>query len=84
MASASKEYGKSLKALRDREIFELQLKQSNGSLDVYAAYLEWEQSAANVQMPLLTRALFERTLATYWQQPTLWEDFVYFAVIFQS
>jgi squamous cell carcinoma antigen recognized by T-cells 3 len=80
MSSTSKDYGKALKALREREIFELKLKQSNGSFEVFAAYLQWEQTAAKVQNPLLIQALFERTLVTYWQQPNIWEDYANYIV----
>jgi hypothetical protein len=80
MASTSKEYGKALKALREREIFELQLTQSNGSYQVFSAYLEWEQAAAKTKIPRLTQTLFERTLVAFWQQSSLWEDYVYYGV----
>jgi hypothetical protein len=81
MSSSSKEYGKALKALREREIYELQLSQTNGSYEVFSAYLEWELSTnAKVQLPRLTQMLFERTLVTYWQQDALWQEYAYFGV----
>lgn len=80
MSATSKDYGKSLKALREREIFELQLTQSNGSYEVFSAYIEWEQSSAKVKIPRLTQTLFERCLVVYWQQTTVWEDYTYYAV----
>lgn len=81
MASASKEYGKGLKALREREVFELQLNQSNGAYEVFAAYLEWElASGSKTGAPALAKTLFERALAIYWQQKTLWEDYACYQV----
>ena len=81
MSSTSKDYGKALKALREREIYELQLSQTNGSYEVYSAYLEWElSSTAKVQLPRLTQMLFERILVTYWQQDSLWQEYAYFGV----
>src|SRR5436190_6784397 len=81
MSSTSKEYGKALKALREREVFELQLHQSNQSFEAFSAYLNWEQSSApKSQNPRLAQILFERTLVIYWQQQSTWEDYVYFAV----
>jgi squamous cell carcinoma antigen recognized by T-cells 3 len=82
MTSTSKEYGKALKALREREVYELQLIQTNSSYEVYSAYLEWELStSAKVQIPRLTQMLFERVLVTYWQQDELWQEYVYFGVL---
>ena len=46
MSSTSREYGKALKALREREVFELQLNQSKHSFEAFSAYLDWEQSSA--------------------------------------
>lgn len=80
MSSTSKDYGKALRALREREMFELQLRQSSGAYEVYVAYLEWELSAAKVQTPRLVQTLFERTLVTFWQQPSIWEDYAYYTV----
>ena len=81
MASTSKEYGKGLKALREREVFELQLNQSNNAYEVFAAYLEWEQtSGSKTGSPGLTMTLFERTLANYWQQQALWDDYACYTV----
>ena len=81
MSSTSKEYGKALKALREREVFELQLNQSNHSFEAFSAYLDWEQSSVpKTQNPRLAQTLFERTLVIYWQQPSTWEDYVYYAV----
>jgi|SRR5271156_744223 len=82
MMSAAKEYGKALKAFRERELYEFQLSKSNGSFEVYSTYLEWEQTAAKHQNPRLTQALFERALATYWQIYTIWEDYAYYGVYF--
>ena|ERR1700694_2573721 len=81
MSSTSKDYGKALKALREREVFELQLKQTTGSYQVYVAYLEWEQTAAKVQNPRMVQTLFERALVTFWQQPSIWEDYAYYTVM---
>jgi len=83
MMSAAKEYGKALKAFRERELYEFQLSKSNSSFEVYSAYLEWEQTAAKHQIPRLTQALFERALAIYWQISTIWEDYAYYGVHFQ-
>ena len=80
MSSTSKDYGKALQALRDREVFELQLQQSNASLPVFAAYLDWERSSSKSSIPQLTQTLFERALVIYWQQPSIWQDYAYFAV----
>jgi len=79
MSSASKEYGKAIRTLRERELFELQLQQSNGSLPVFSAYLDSERSSKS-SLPRLTQTLFERALVIYWQQPSIWEDYAYFAV----
>jgi hypothetical protein len=81
MSSASKEYGKALKALREREVFELQLQQSSGSYQVFLAYLDWEKYSAKPHNLHLTQTLFERALLIYWQQPSLWEDYSYYLVI---
>jgi hypothetical protein len=82
MSSTSKEYGKALKALREREVFELQLKQSNGSLPIFFAYLDWERSLSpKSSNPRLTQTLFERALVIYCLQPSLWQDYASFAVI---
>jgi hypothetical protein len=81
MSSTSKEYGKALKALREREVFELQLIQSNGSFEVFSAYLEWEQSSSpKVRNSRLTQSLFERAMVMHWQQPSIWEDYAYYGV----
>lgn len=81
MSSSSKEYGKGLKALREREVFELQLVQSHGSYEIFSAYLNWEQSSSpKYHNPRLVQALFERTLVLYWQQHSVWEDYAYYAV----
>jgi len=80
MTSASKGYGKALKALREREKFELQLTQSDGSYEVYSAYLEFELSSAKAQIPRLTQTLFERILAVFWQQQPLWLEYSFYAV----
>jgi hypothetical protein len=80
MSSTSKGYGKALKALRERENFELQLKQSNGSYDVYFAYIEFELSSAKVQIPRLAQTLFERILCVFWQQQPLWLEYTSYAV----
>lgn len=80
MTSASKGYGNALKALREREIFELQVTQSNGSYEVYSAYLEFELSSAKVQIPRLTQILFERILRIFWQQQPLWLEYSSYAV----
>lgn len=83
MSSTSREYGKALKALREREVFELQLNQSNYSFEAFSAYLDWEQSSApKIQNPRLAQTLFERTLIIHWQQRSTWEDYVYHAVRF--
>jgi|SRR5277367_3095313 hypothetical protein len=78
MSSTSKDYGKALKALREREAFELQLQQSNASLPVFSAYLDWERSKSSI--PRLTQSLFERALVTLWPQPSIWQDYAHFAV----
>lgn len=81
MSSTSREYGKALKALREREVFELQLNKSNYSFDAFSAYLDWEQSSGfKSQNPRMVQTLFERTLVIYWQQQSTWEDYVYYAV----
>ena len=80
MSSTSKGYGKALKALRERELFELQLKQSNGSYEAYLAYIEFELSSAKVQIPRLTQTLFERVLCIFWQQQPLWLEYISYAV----
>lgn len=80
MSSTSKDYGRALKALREREVFELQLKQSNGSLPVFSAYLDWERTSSKSSIPRLTQTLFERALVIYWQQPSIWQDYASFAV----
>jgi hypothetical protein len=80
MSSASKGYGKALKALRERELFELQLTQSSGSYEVYSAYLEFELSSAKVQIPRLTQTLFERILGIFWQQQPVWLEYGSYAV----
>lgn len=81
MSSTSKEYGKALKALREREVFELQLIQSKGSFEVISAYLEWEQSSSpKVHNARVTQSLFERALIIYWQQPSIWVDYIYYGV----
>ena len=80
MSSTSKGYGRALKALRERELFELQLTRSNGSYEVYSAYIEFELSSAKVQIPRLTQTLFERVLAIFWQQQPLWQEYGFFAV----
>jgi squamous cell carcinoma antigen recognized by T-cells 3 len=81
MSSASKDYGKALKALREREFFELQLQHSGGSYEAYLSYIQWEQSTTKkVFIPALLRTLFERALVTHWQQPSLWDEYVHFAV----
>ena len=80
MSSTSKDYGRALKALREREVFELQLKQSNGSLSVFSAYLDWERTSSKSSIPRLTQTLFERALVIYWQQPSIWQDYASFAV----
>jgi hypothetical protein len=85
MSSASKKYGKALKALREREVYELQLLQSNGSYDVFSAYLCWEQaSSSKSHHPRLVQMLFERTLVIYWQDQSIWEDYAYYAVFTPS
>ena len=80
MSSASKGYGKALKALRERELFELQLTQSNGSYEVYSAYLEFELSSAKIQIPRLAQTLFERILGIFWQQQPVWLEYGSYAV----
>ena len=81
MSVTTKTYGKSLKALRERELYELQLSRSSGSFEVFSAYLEWEQSSAKVKIPELIQTLFERALVTFWQQPSIWEDYATFGVM---
>jgi len=81
MSSTSKDYGKALKALREREIFELQLTQTNYSYEAYSAYLQWELSnGPKIHITPLTKTLFERALVTWWQQGSVWEDYASFAV----
>jgi hypothetical protein len=80
MSSTSKGYGRALKALRERELFELQLTRSNGSYEVYSAYIEFELSSAKVQIPRLTQTMFERVLAIFWQQQPLWQEYGFYAV----
>jgi len=82
MSSSSKDYGKALKALREREIFELQLAQTNYSYETFSSYLQWELSnGPKVHITPLTTTLFERALVTWWQQPSIWEDYAHFAVL---
>jgi squamous cell carcinoma antigen recognized by T-cells 3 len=81
MSSTSKGYGKALKALREREVFELQLIQSHNSYEIFSAYLNWEQSSSpKSHNPRLVQMLFERALAIHWQQQSTWEDYAYYAV----
>jgi squamous cell carcinoma antigen recognized by T-cells 3 len=81
MASTSKDYGKALKALREREIFEMQLQQTGYSNETYFAYLQWELSnAPKVHITPLTKTLFERALAIWWQQSSIWEDYAHFVI----
>jgi len=84
MSSSSKDYGKALKALRERDMYELQLEQTGGAYEVFTAYLDWEETSTkgHVQIPRLTQMLFERALVTYWQHPKLWEDYAYYGVHF--
>ena len=80
MSSTSKDYGKALKALREREVFELRLQQSNASLSAFSAYLDWERSSPKSSIPPLTQTLFERALVIHWQESSIWQDYIYFAV----
>ena len=82
MSSSSKDYGKSLRGLREREDFELQVRQSGGSLETFSAYLDWELSSApKFHNSRLVQTLFERTLVIHWQQQAIWDDYVYYAVV---
>jgi len=80
MSSTSKDYGKALKALREREVFELRLQQSNASLSAFSAYLDWERSSPKSSIPPLTQTLFERALVIHWQESSIWQDYIHFAV----
>jgi hypothetical protein len=80
MSSTSKDYGKALKALREREVFELRLQQSNASLSAFLVYLDWERSSTKSSIPRLTQTLFERALVIHWQESSIWQDYIYFAV----
>jgi len=81
MSSASKDYGKALKAVREREVFELQLTQTNYSYETFSAYLQWEMSnSPKAHITPLTKTLFERALVTWWQQAPIWEDYAHFVV----
>ena len=82
MSSSSKDYGKSLRGLREREDFELQVRQSGGLLEIFSKYLDWELSSApKFHNSRLVQTLFERTLAINWQAQAIWESYVHYAVI---